>query len=936
MNGALNIPTTLSGRYRLERELGRGAMGYVYLARDLKHGRHVAVKVLASEAAQSLDAERFLAEVRTAAGLNHPHILTVHESGEADGRLYYVMPRVEGPSLKDLLEREPRLPLAQAVDIARQVAEGLSYAHARGVVHRDIKPGNILIDATGHVYIADFGLAFARSSVSSVRRTAAGTSVGSPLYMSPEQAAGEEEVDARSDIYSLGCVLFEMLAGGPPFQGQGAREVMRRHITAPPPSLRSRRADVPPMLDAAIQKALAKDPADRYATAGAFCQELKQHALDASGSGRHGVVEPGRTGAATSTPAGASVEAGDAGLVAAFTRLRRKREVPWLLVYLAAGLLLLLGGHAVAGGAAGPAPALRAALLLFGAGAIVFALTPWLLHRRGAPPVRGVDAAMLGAFSLFAILSAGIIVAAGWGEARGAGDHVAVEAGGRGGDELDPRRIAVLYFDERSPGESSDYLAAGLTEALIDALTGVAELEVLSKHAVAPYRDRSVPLAEIVNTLQAGTIVSGTVRQAGDAVQVGIQLVEGATGTQRWSTAFERSRGEVLAVRDQLVDEVARALRERLGYEFEVRRTRRGASSDAAWRLVREGDELLRRQSVQRLQVEDVEAASRFVRRADSLYAAAARLDSTWLEPLVRRAEVAELDSRLDRPAPDRRNRQHLERGIALTTALLGRDSAYAPALEMRGRLRYHLAENTTGDPARRLLASARTDLERAVELQPSLASGWWNLSRVLWRQGWFAEASTAAERALEADAFLELPQQILFQLYNTAFARERLDDAIRWCDLGRQRHPGAQHFVLCRLYLLASVDSLDPSVDRGWSLADSLTALADEDRRSAFATMGQLQAAKIAVRAGLPDSARAVLRRIADAHDGVPAFASYDAAHARLLLGDRDEALRLLRRWVDYQGPQVAESLARDWWFRPLYQDPGFQALVGGPGPDG
>lgn len=266
---------TIAQRYALERELGRGGMGTVYLARDLKHDRRVAIKFLGGGAAGAGDAARFLAEIRIAARLNHPHILQVHDSGTADDELFYVMPHVEGASLRERLDRDRRMPLPDALRTACHVADALAYAHAHGVIHRDIKPENILLDRQDHAYVADFGLARALSSVASSRLTATGLTVGSPPYMSPEQAAGDEDLDGRSDLYSLGCVFFEMLAGQPPFSGGRAQNVLRQHLTEPPPSLRSRRADVPPELERVLHCLLAKDPDDRYATADELRDDLE-------------------------------------------------------------------------------------------------------------------------------------------------------------------------------------------------------------------------------------------------------------------------------------------------------------------------------------------------------------------------------------------------------------------------------------------------------------------------------------------------------------------------------------------------------------------------------------------------------------------------------------------------------------------------------------
>jgi len=265
----------LAERYCLERELGRGGMAIVYLALDLKLHRKVAVKVLRPELAASLGNDRFLREIEIAARLNHPHILPVHDSGEVAGSLYYAMPYVEGESLRQRLEREKQLSLDEVIATVRAVASGLTYAHQHGIVHRDIKPENILLtgSTTGadlHPWIADFGIARALDLAAGERLTEAGLVLGTPAYMSPEQADQQSLPDGRSDIYALGCVLFEMLAGAPPFAGPSMRAIMARHAVDPVPSIRTVRQTVPYAVEAAISRALAKVPADRFATADEF------------------------------------------------------------------------------------------------------------------------------------------------------------------------------------------------------------------------------------------------------------------------------------------------------------------------------------------------------------------------------------------------------------------------------------------------------------------------------------------------------------------------------------------------------------------------------------------------------------------------------------------------------------------------------------------
>ncbi len=267
------LASALAERYRIERELGAGGMATVYLAEDLKHHRHVAIKVLHAELSAMLGPERFLKEIELTANLQHPHILPLFDSGSADGLLYYVMPFVEGETLRARLERETQLPVDDALLIAREAADALSYAHGKGVVHRDIKPENILLQ-NGHALVADFGIALAVEQAGGARMTQTGLSLGTPQYMAPEQAMGERSVDARADIYALGAVTYEMLAGEPPFTGPNAQAVLARVITERPRPLGELRETVPRAVEDAVHAALAKLPADRPSTAARFAAAL--------------------------------------------------------------------------------------------------------------------------------------------------------------------------------------------------------------------------------------------------------------------------------------------------------------------------------------------------------------------------------------------------------------------------------------------------------------------------------------------------------------------------------------------------------------------------------------------------------------------------------------------------------------------------------------
>ena len=822
------LNAALPSHYIIDRELGRGGMALVYLARDTRHERFVALKTLRPEIAMALGRERFLREIKLAARLQHPNILPVYDSGDAGGTLYYVMPYVEGESLRDRLEREPQLPVDDALQIAKEVAEALAYAHSHDVVHRDIKPENIMMSG-GHAIVTDFGIARAVSAAGGDKLTQTGLAIGTPAYMPPEQASGSGQVDRRSDIYSLACVLYETLAGQPPFTGPTAQAIMARHSLDSVPRLKIVRDAIPDELETVIERALEKVPADRYQTSGEFAKAL--------------------TAAST-------------GHVSRVTAARRRSRL---------GLRPLTVGIGV-----------------------------------------GVLAVIVGAWLLF-----------GPHGRRGGG------AGGGAGSLLQ-NRVAVLYFNDASRDSSLRYLADGLTESLIDQLSAIQALDVVSRNGVAPFRGRDAPRDSVARVLEAGTLVEGEVEPVGARARVTIRLVDGASAVDVRRQSFELPLNAPLAMRDSLASQAAVFLRERIGDEVRLREERSETKSVEAWTLVQQAQKS--QKDAVAATLNDPTGAAALYARADSLLAGAERADPSWVQPIILRARVAYLRARMERQPHDIDKWATMGLGHA-ERALLA-EPQNADALEIRGTLRfwrYSRRLEPDSAAAERLLAAAQSDLEMATRINPQQVGAWNILSFLYYQRRDVVEANRAARSAYATDAFLASADAILFRLFVTSYDLELFAPATDWCNKGHKRFPNNPQFVQCQLMLL-STNAADPDVGRAWQLAAEGVQLTPERARPYAQLYHQIFVAAVLVRAGLADSARHVLDRSRGTVDVDPGkeLLGYQA-FVRVMLGDKDQALRLLDEYFT-ANPTHREGFRKivHWWWRPIQDDPRFKTLIG------
>jgi eukaryotic-like serine/threonine-protein kinase len=849
------LRTALGDRYEVERLVGEGGMATVFLAKDLRHGRKVAIKTLRAELAASIGAERFLREIRLAANLQHPNVLALYDSGEADGILYYVMPFIEGESLRDRLNREQQLPLHDAVRITREAAEGLAYAHEHGIVHRDIKPENILLQ-NGHALVADFGIARAADAAGE-KLTQTGMAVGTPHYMSPEQSLGSDHADGRSDIYSLGCVLYELLAGQPPFDGPNSRAILARHAMEQVPSIRIVRQTVPEELEDVVMQSLEKTPADRFQK----MSEMADHLAD--------------------------LEATVA------TRRTTSRGVPAVRRSTSGGVKAVSRTTPVA-----------------------------ILGEKWGTGVRlwSISAALL------AVLAVGGVAV--WRLGFGGGASAAEDP------SVDKNRIAVLYFENRSGADSLSYLADGLTEALIQELSEVKPLQVISRNGVAPFRNGSATPDSVGRALKVGTLVEGTIAQSGERLRVSVSLLNASTGEVIGSRTLERPREEIFALQDDLAKEVSIFLRQRLGQEIALERTRVGTSNTGAWELLQKAGNLSK-DLEPLLAAGDTAAAGRRLAQADSLLEGAEKLDPAWVTPPVERGWLAYHQTDLIPDFDKDHYDKWTERGLVHANRALQLEPGNPDGLELKGTLNYfRWLLNLEPDPAqaKKLITEVEADLRGAVTAKPTAALAWSFLSHLLIGQGQTAEAKLAALRSYEADPYLSSAKQTLYRLYSTSYDSEDRVEAGHWCEEGYRRFPDYFRFTECQLSLLGMPGGSKPDIPKVWELLEQFVRVTPANRRPFHTLYGQLLVGMALVRAELPDSARAVALRsrgnvtIDPTHD----LAFYET-QLRAQMGDLDEAFRLLGIYLA-ANPQRRDGVARDetWTMRPLRSDPRYATVVG------
>lgn len=487
--------------------------------------------------------------------------------------------------------------------------------------------------------------------------------------------------------------------------------------------------------------------------------------------------------------------------------------------------------------------------------------------------------------------------------------------------DLDPKRIAVLYFEDFSEDQSLEYVASGFTETLIQRLSQIEGLQIISRNGVKPFRDGNVTTDSIIKALTPGTIVEGSVMGGTDLIRVNIQLIDANTLENVGAQTLERPSSEQLALLDDLSGQVVEFLRERLGDVVRTRQLRTGTESQEAWNRVQRAELALEDATRLRFSGNNEEAA-RLYARADTLLAEAERLDSKWVDPIVQRGWVAAGRARLAGDTPISYDRSALEAGIEHATRALELSPNNVPALELRGSL---YADVALGNPPEEeyeaALDAAFTDSETAVAVDREAAGAWATLSMLNGFLGRFEEARMAVEQALEADAFLERAVDIYYLAASTALNQREFAETVYWVDRGLARSPGDKRFAAVRL--VAAASGAEITLDDAWEAVRILERTEPEYKWPSH----WLKMSAVLARSGLEDSARSVIRRAHEVDTDYP-LVDYYEAYARLLLGERAEAIRLLGRFLE-RVPNMRTFVAEEWWFEPLRDDPEFQSLV-------
>jgi eukaryotic-like serine/threonine-protein kinase len=816
------LVSSLPDVYAVEREIGRGGMAIVYLATDRRHHRQVAIKVLRPEIARCLGADRFLREVEIVSGLTHPHILPLLDSGGSGELLWYIMPYVEGDTLRLLLQRERRLPIEQVLQIAADLASALSWAHTHDIVHRDIKPENILLEG-GQAVISDFGLARAVRIAAGEELTDSGLILGTPSYMSPEQAQPGEVIDGRSDIYSLGCTIYEMLAGQPPFSGPDAQSIIVQHLGCPAPSLRVLRPTVPAWLDQVVMTALAKTPADRFPSGEAFAAALRAG-----------------TTPTDSKPVSAS---GDRPWPV-------RRAMRWLTALVVAAGVFVLMARTMRESA-------RSRAALSGLGSPVVLVSPF----------------------------------------QAVGDDTLAKS-----------------------------VALSVSEAMIDSLATINGLRPVSTANETPQR-----MDSLVRGAEFSLIVAGSIERRGNRLKGIGRVSDGPSRIQLFSQGQQAAVGAAPVLQEDLIERIVRFVRKYVGTELRRRAVAAETKDSVARGSWTRAMSIIDAISSPEAVALPKSSADRLV-VADSLLGQALRRDPRWVGPYLARG-WAYLGSASILGSEGQRDSALIS---AHRKAIAAADSAIriapvdADGHELRGAALVGLWFETPSEKADSIGEEAERELRRAISLDLNVARAWEALGAYYLFTGRFGEGRQAIAQALQADAFLVSEPTVLRWQILADLNLQDYTDAQQTCARGARWYPLSLAFMNCQYVILGwSAGDLESAM-LAWQLASKAENLVTPARRSDVYRTKLLMTAAILARGGYRDSAESLLRTFVGTRKGgvdIDGFAS-DEAYVRLLVGQQDEALALLKTFLHYNWAQRG-YVERTPWFRPLHSNPTFVAMI-------